>query len=62
MLKLRFIKCFFIVMALTAFPPGLDPPPVAATEKTAPMPAEDIQVLASGPIHEAFAEAVALDP
>ncbi|KPK24433.1 MAG: hypothetical protein AMK69_16125, partial [Nitrospira bacterium SG8_3] len=33
-----------------------------AAEATAPVPEEDLQVLASGPIHEAFAEAVALDP
>jgi hypothetical protein len=62
MQKLRFIKYILIVVALTAFSPDLGPPPAAATGKTAPVPADDVQVLASGPIHEAFAEAVALDP
>ena len=61
-MKLRFIQFFCMVVALTAFGPGLGPRPIVAAEKTAPVPEEDVQVLASGPIHEAFAEAVALDP
>jgi len=51
-----------MVAALAAFGPGPGPRPVVAAEKAVPVPAEDIQVLAAGPIHEAFAEAVALDP
>jgi len=62
MVKLRFIQFFCMVVALTAFGPGLGPRPIVAAEKTAPVLEEDVQVLASGPIHEAFAEAVALDP
>ena len=62
MVKLRFIQFFCMVVALTAFGPGLGPRPIVAAEKTASVLEEDVQVLASGPIHEAFAEAVALDP
>jgi hypothetical protein len=62
MVKLRFIQCFCLVVALTVFGVGFGPRPIIAAEKTAPVPEEDVQVLVSGPIHEAFAEAVALDP
>ncbi|HAY38314.1 MAG TPA: hypothetical protein DCY53_02590, partial [Desulfobacteraceae bacterium] len=62
MMKLRFIQCFYMVVALTTFGLGFGPAPIIAAEKTAPVQEEDVQVLASGPIHEAFAEAVALDP
>jgi len=62
MVKLRFIQFFCMVVALTAFGPGLGPRPIIAAEQTSPVPEEDVQVLTSGPIHEAFAEAVALDP
>jgi hypothetical protein len=62
MVKLRFIQCFYMVVALTAFGLGFGPRPIIAAEKTTPVPEEDVQVLASGPIHEAFAEPVALDP
>jgi hypothetical protein len=62
MLKLQGILCFCIVVGLTIFGPGLGPQSIVAAEKTAPMPEQDVQVLASGPIHEAFAQAVALDP
>jgi len=62
MLKPQFILCFCIVLALTAFGPGLDPRSIVAAKQTAPVTEEDVQVLASAPIHEAFAKAVALDP
>jgi len=62
MVRLRFILCFYMLVALTVFGLGFGQPPIIAAEKTAPVPEEDVQVLASGPIHEAFAEAVALDP
>ena len=62
MVKLRIIQCFYMVVALTVFGLGFGPRPIFAAEKTALVPGEDVQVLASGPIHEAFAEAVALDP
>jgi WXXGXW repeat (2 copies) len=62
MVKLRFIQYFCMVAALTAFGPGFGPRSIVAAEETTPVPEEDVQVLASGPIHEAFAEAVALDP
>ncbi len=62
MVKQRFIQCFYIVVVLTVFGLGFGPRPIIAAEKTAPVPEEDFQVLASGPIHEAFAEAVPLDP
>jgi len=62
MIKLRFIHCFYMVIVLTALGLGFCPPPVFAVEETARVPEEDVQVLASGPIHEAFAEAVALNP
>jgi len=58
MLNLRLVLCFCIVAAFTA----LAARPGAATGEVPPIPAEDIQVLASGPIHEAFAEAVTLEP
>ena len=62
MLKVRFIQCFYIAVALTAFGMVFGLRSIIAAEKTTPIPEEDVQVLASGPIHEAFAEAVALDP
>jgi hypothetical protein len=62
MLKRQGILCFFIVVALATFGPALGPRAIVAAEKTATVPEEDVQVLASGPIHEAFAQAVALDP
>jgi len=62
MVKLKFIQCFYVVVALTLFGLGIGPQPIFAAEKTAPLPEEEVQVLTSGPIHEAFAEAVALDP
>jgi len=62
MVKLKFIQCFYIIMALTAFGMEFGQRSIYAAGKTAPVPEEDVQVLASGPIHEAFAEAVALDP
>ncbi|MBN1546749.1 MAG: YXWGXW repeat-containing protein [Syntrophaceae bacterium] len=62
MLKRQFFLCFCIVVALTAFVPGLGSRPVVAAEKTVTIQEEDVQVLTSGPIHEAFAGAVALDP
>ena len=61
-MNLRFILYFWMVVALTAFEPALGPPSIIAAEKTAPVLEEDVRVLASGPIHEAFAEAVVLDP
>jgi hypothetical protein len=61
-MKLRFIQYFCLVMVLTAFGLGFGPRPIIAAEGTAPVPKEDVEVLTSGPIHEAFAEAVALDP
>jgi len=60
--KLRFALDFCMVMALTAFGLGFVPGPILDAGEAAPIPEEDIQVLASGPIHEAFAEAVVLDP
>jgi hypothetical protein len=62
MMKPRFIQCFCMVVALTAFGLGFGPRPIIAAEISTQLPEEDVQVLASGPIHEAFAEAVALDP
>jgi len=62
MVKLKSIQCFYVIVALTLFGLGFGPQPVIAAEKTAPVPEEEVQVLTSGPIHEAFAEAVALDP
>jgi len=62
MLKLRFIQYFYMVVVLTAFGLGFGPQLTIAAEKTASVSEEDVQVLDSGPIHEAFAEAIALDP
>jgi hypothetical protein len=62
MFKPRYIQYFYIVVALTVFGIGFGPKPAIAAEKTASVPEEDIQVLDSGPIHEAFAEAIAFDP
>jgi hypothetical protein len=61
-MKPRFIQCFCMVVALTAFGLGFGPRLIIAAEISTQLPEEDVQVLASGPIHEAFAEAVALDP
>jgi len=60
--KLRFTLDFCMLMALTAFGLGFVPGPIVDAGEAAPVPQEDVHVLASGPIHEAFAEAVALDP
>ncbi len=60
--KQRYIPCLLTVVILTVFGMGLDLPAMAAAAEPPPMPQEDVQVLASGPIHEAFAEVVALDP
>lgn len=62
MAKLRIFLYSCMVAAFTAFGSGLGPQTVIAAEEAGPVPMEDVQVLASGPIHEAFAEAVALDP
>ena len=62
MFKLRYIQYFYIVVALTVFGIGFGPKPAVAAEKTSSVSEEDIQVLDSGPIHEAFAEAIAFDP
>ena len=62
MLKLRFIQYVYMVVVLTAFGLTFNPQPAIAAEETATMPEEDVQMLASGPIHEAFAEAITLDP
>ena len=62
MVKKLFIICFLMVIPLVTFGLGLVSQPIFAAAETPPAPEEDIQVLASGPIHEAFAEVVALDP
>jgi hypothetical protein len=62
MVKLRFIPLFCMVAVLTAFAPGFGLRTNVAAEETVQVPETDVQVLASGPIHEAFAEAVALNP
>jgi hypothetical protein len=62
MVNLRFTLYFCMLMALTAFGLGFVPGPIVDAGEAGPIPEEDVQVLASGPIHEAFAEAVALDP
>jgi len=62
MFKLRYIQYVYIVVVLAVFGTGFGSKPAIAAEETASVPEEDIQVLASGPIHEAFAEAIALDP
>jgi len=61
-MKLRFIQCFFMVVIFTIFGLGFGPRLIIAAKETAPAPRDDVQVLTSGPIHEAFAEAVVLDP
>jgi hypothetical protein len=62
MVKRRFTHCIFIIVVLTVFGLGFGPRLIMAAEKTASMLTEDAQVLASGPLHEAFVKAVALDP
>jgi len=62
MVRLRFILSFCLVVVLMTFGMGLGPRSIFAAEQAPPVPEEDIQVLDAGPIHEAFAEAVALDP
>ena len=60
--RLHLIQYLLMVAVITAFMPEFGPQPVFAARQTTPIPEEDIQVLTSGPIHEAFAEIVALDP
>lgn len=62
MARLRFILCFCMVAAWAVFGPGLGTRPVIAAEEAPPVPKQDVEVLASGPIHEAFAEAVVFNP
>ncbi len=62
MVKLRFALWFFMIATLASFGPGCGPRTIMAAEKKVLVPDEDFQVLTSGPIHEAFAEAVTLDP
>jgi hypothetical protein len=62
MVKSRFIQYCCLVVPLTILGLGWGPRATVAAEPGAPVQDEDVQVLASGPIHEAFAEAVALDP
>ena len=59
---LLYSQCFFVVLGLTAWGMGLAPRAVIAAEKTALVSSGDVQVLTSGPIHEAFAEVVTVDP
>ena len=54
MVKLRFIQCFCMVAALTAFGMGFGPRPIIAAEETAPVPEEDVQVLVSNPPRSPF--------
>ena len=61
-MKMRLLQYSCIVAAFIAFGLGFGPRTIIAAQEKAPVPDEDVQVLASGPIHEAFAEAVALDP
>jgi len=58
----RFIQYFWIVTALTALGLGIGPRTAVAAETPPPEPGEEIEVLASGPVHEAFAEAVPFNP
>ena len=51
-----------MAVVLAAFALGFGPGRITAAEETTLVPNKDVQVLASGPIHEAFAEAVAFDP
>jgi hypothetical protein len=53
---------FLMVLAFTALGMDLSPRAVIAAVRTTPASNDDVQVLTSGPIHEAFAEAVTLDP
>ena len=61
-MRLRFVRIFCMMGVLTAIAMGSGMRPVFAAGATASVPEEDVQVLASGPIHEAFAETVAFDP
>jgi hypothetical protein len=60
--KIRFIPFFCIVAVLTIFGLGFGPRTIVSAEETVQIPENDVQVLTSGPIHEAFAEPVALNP
>ena len=62
MIKLRFVRIHCMLVVLTAIAMGAGMRPVLAAGETASVPEEDVQVLTSGPIHEAFAETVAFDP
>ena len=62
MTKKRIRHYFLMIAVLTAFGPELGQGTVFASVEAVPVPAENVEVLASGPIHEAFAEAVAFNP
>lgn len=59
---MRIITYYAMVMVLTTVGMGFGPDPAVNAARAAETPEEDFQVLASGPIHEAFAEAVTLTP
>ena len=62
MLTPRNIKFFCMVVALTAFGLRFAPGTIVEAREIASVLEEDVQVLASGTIHEAFAETVMLNP
>jgi len=59
---MRSITYYAMVMAMTTLGMGFGPGPIVDAVHASEMDEKNVQVLASGPIHEAFAEAVTLTP
>ena len=60
--RYRLISSFLAVALLTVFGAEFMVQPAAGTEPNPAIQEDDVQVLDSGPIHEAFAQALVMDP
>lgn len=58
----RYFRLVYLLAIITAIGTGFDVPPVLAAADNPTDAGKDIQVLAHGPIHEAFAETITFDP
>ncbi|MEJ2023760.1 MAG: YXWGXW repeat-containing protein, partial [Deltaproteobacteria bacterium] len=62
MARYRLISSFLAVALLIVFGGEFMVQPAAGTEPNPAIQEDDVQVLDSGPIHEAFAQALVMDP
>ena len=53
---LRFVKYFCVIAFTAALGAGYGWESTVGAQEAPPVPPQDVQVLASGPIHEAFAD------